>query len=62
MKMNVKLDQKEVENIVREHLAKKFKSVGEVHTDIGYQSVGYGQSERNEVCFNGMTCEVEMES
>lgn len=61
MKMTVKLDQQEIEKIVREHLANKFKSVGEVHTDISYQSVGYGLSERNELCFNGMTCEVEME-
>lgn len=61
MKMQITLGQQEVEKIVKEHLERKFKKVGEIHTDVSNELVGYGMGEREEACFNGMTCEVEVD-
>ncbi|MCT8138624.1 hypothetical protein H1D32_13260 [Anaerobacillus sp. CMMVII] len=60
MKMQVTLSPKEVEQIVKEHLFTKFKTVGEVKLEIGKQSRGYGYAEETVTVFKGATCEVEI--
>lgn len=60
MKMQVTLTPKEIEQIVKEHLFKKFKTVGEVKLEVGQELRGYAQNEHYVTVFKGATCEVEM--
>jgi len=58
--MKVTLTPKEVEQIVLEHLNKKFKNVGEVKLEVGQESRGHYTNEHYVTVFKGATCEVEM--
>lgn len=59
MKLNVTLAPDEVEQIVKEHLSKKFKTVGKIKLEVGQELRGHYTSERYEAVFKGVTCEVE---
>lgn len=60
MKMKVTLTPKEVEQIVKEHLTQKFKTVGEVNLEVGQELRGHYTNEHYEAVFKGVICEVEM--
>ncbi len=60
MKMQITLTQKEVKEILKQHLETKFKNVGNVNIEVGTDWVGYGMNERQVTVFEGATCEVEM--
>jgi hypothetical protein len=59
MKMKVTLTPNEVEKIIKEHLEKKFKSVGEIKLEVGQEMRGHYTSERYVAVFKGVTCEIE---
>lgn len=60
MKMKVTLTQKEVGQIIKEHLAEKFKVVGEVKLEVGQELRGHYTNEHYETFFKSATCEVEV--
>ncbi|AIW03420.1 hypothetical protein CPT_Moonbeam22 [Bacillus phage Moonbeam] len=60
MKLQVSLSEKEVQEILEEYLAKKFKKVGEVHLEVGKQLKGHYTGEHYETVFKQATCEVEV--
>lgn len=60
MEMIVELSQKEVENIVLDHLSKKFKSVANVQMDIGITEVGNQMYPQRVASFKKLTCKVEV--
>lgn len=60
MNLKVTLDQEEVEEIIKEHLSKKFKIVNSVKLTIGTGIRGYGMNEYKTAIFEGAVCEVEM--
>lgn len=60
MKMKIELTEKEVKEIIQEHLQSKFKSVGKVKIRVGTDWVGYGMDERQTTVFEGASWEVEM--
>ncbi len=60
MKLQVSLSEKEVQEILEEHLANKFKKVGEVHLEVGKQLKGHYTGEHYETVFKQATCEVEV--
>lgn len=60
MEMNVTLSPEEVKTIIKEHLAKQFKTVGEVKLEASLEAQGYYSSESNVPVFKGATCKVNM--
>lgn len=60
MNMKVSLTPKEVEQIIKDHLAAKFKTVGDITIEVGKELRGHYTNEHYEAVFQGITCEVEM--
>ena len=61
MKAQIVLNQQEVEEIVLEHLLKKFKVVNSVKIKVGEGWVGHGPNEMRTTIFKGIECDVEIE-
>lgn len=49
-----------MEQIVNDHLSKKFKTVGEIKLEVGQELRGHYTNEHYVTVFKGVTCEVEM--
>lgn len=60
MEVIVELSQKEVENIVLEHLSTKFKSVTDVKMDIGIIEAGDQRQPYKMAAFKKLTCKAEV--
>lgn len=58
--MEITLSPGEVKEIVKEHLFKKFKTVGGIDLVVGQELRGHYTSEHYETVFKGAKCEVEM--
>lgn len=60
MNAKVSLNPKEIEQIIKDHLSVKFKTVGKVTIEVGKELRGHYTNEHYEAVFKGITCEVEM--
>jgi hypothetical protein len=61
MKLEVTLSEKEVKEIIKEHLRKKFKCVGEVEINVGTKYNSIGQFDGwHEGKFNNIKAQVEV--
>lgn len=60
MKMQVTLTPEEVKQIIKDHLQKKFRVVGDVTLDVSETWQGYGYNEHKLVSFKGAVCEVKV--
>lgn len=50
----------ELKELVRDHLEKKFKNVGDVEMDVSKEIRGHHINEYEVTVFKGATCEVEL--
>ena len=61
MNAKITLKESEIEQIILEHLLKKFKVVNSVKLNVGEEWRGHGPTESKVIVFKGAECEVEIE-